>query len=164
MTTLWGPLLHADGARFRLWAPSSDAVSLEVEGMDPIPMRATGDGWYEADAPARAGARSRFRPSPDLLVPDPAARAQAEDVHGASVLVDDGAYRWRNAGWRGRPWHETVLYELHAGTCGGYNGIRAMLPRLRDLGVTAVELMPIAAFPGGRNWGCPHCGWSSGGP
>ncbi|MFC7736799.1 malto-oligosyltrehalose trehalohydrolase [Roseomonas sp. GCM10028921] len=153
MTTLWGPLLHADGARFRLWAPSSASVSLEVEGMDPIPMRATGDGWYEADAPARAGARYRFRTSPDLLVPDPAARAQAESVHGASVLVDDSAYQWRNAGWRGRPWHETVLYELHAGTCGGYNGIRAMLPRLRDLGVTAVELMPVAAFSGGRNWG-----------
>jgi maltooligosyltrehalose trehalohydrolase len=152
-TTLWGPLLRPDGATFRLWAPSADSVSLEVEGMEPIPMQPKGQGWYAADAPASPGARYRFRTAPDLLVPDPAARAQAEDVHGASVLVDDAAYQWRNAEWRGRPWHETVLYELHAGTSGGYNGIRAMLPRLRDLGVTAVELMPIAAFPGGRNWG-----------
>ena len=152
-TTLWGPLLRPDGATFRLWAPSAESVSLEVEGMARIPMQPKGEGWYAADAPARPGARYRFRTSPDLLVPDPAARAQAEDVHGASVLVDDAAYQWRNADWRGRPWHETVLYELHAGTSGGYNGIRAMLPRLRDLGVTAVELMPIAAFPGGRNWG-----------
>ncbi|MFC0385434.1 malto-oligosyltrehalose trehalohydrolase [Muricoccus vinaceus] len=152
-TSFWGPILHEEGATFRLWAPSSEGVSLEIEGMAPVPMRAAGGGWFSADAPARAGARYRFRTSPDLLVPDPAARAQAEDVHGASVLVDNDAYRWRNAGWRGRPWHETVLYELHVGTCGGYAGVRAMLPRLRELGVTAVELMPLAAFPGGRNWG-----------
>ncbi|MBP0443457.1 malto-oligosyltrehalose trehalohydrolase [Roseomonas sp. SSH11] len=153
MTTLWGPLLHEGGATFRLWAPSSEGVTLEVEGLDPIPMKAMGEGWYAADAPARPGARYRFRTSPDLLVPDPASRAQAEDVHGASVLVDHGAYRWRDGDWRGRPWHETVLYELHVGACGGYNGVKALLPRLRDLGVTAVELMPLAAFPGGRNWG-----------
>ncbi|MFH5925847.1 malto-oligosyltrehalose trehalohydrolase [Roseomonas xinghualingensis] len=151
--SLWGPLLHDDGATFRLWAPSSDGVTLEVEGMDPVPMRAAGEGWYAADAPVKPGARYRFRVSPDLLVPDPAARAQAEDVHGASVLIDHASYRWRHADWRGRPWHETVLYELHVGACGGYAGVRAMLPRLRDLGITAVELMPLAAFPGDRNWG-----------
>jgi maltooligosyltrehalose trehalohydrolase len=150
---LWGPVLRENGATFRLWAPSSEAVSLEVEGMEPIPMQAVGEGWYAADAPAKPGARYRFRVSADLLVPDPAARAQAEDVHGASVLIDQGSYQWRNTEWRGRPWHETVLYELHVGACGGYAGVRALLPRLRDLGITAVELMPLAAFPGGRNWG-----------
>jgi maltooligosyltrehalose trehalohydrolase len=116
-------------------------------------MQAVGEGWYAADAPAKPGARYRFRVSPDLLVPDPAARAQAEDVHGASVLIDQRRYQWRNTEWRGHPWHETVLYELHVGACGGYAGVRALLPRLRDLGITAVELMPLAAFPGGRNWG-----------
>jgi maltooligosyltrehalose trehalohydrolase len=153
MAMLWGPVLREDGATFRLWAPSSEAVSLEVEGMEAIPMQAVGEGWYAADAPAKPGARYRFRVSPDLLVPDPAARAQAEDVHGASVLIDHRSYQWRNTEWRGRPWHETVLYELHVGACGGYAGVRALLPRLRDLGITAVELMPLAAFPGGRNWG-----------
>jgi maltooligosyltrehalose trehalohydrolase len=153
MTTLWGPLLHEKGATFRLWAPSSDAVSLEVEGLEPIPMCAMGEGWFSAEAPARAGARYGFRTAPDLLVPDPASRAQAEDVHGPSVLVDHSSYPWRNTAWRGRPWHETVLYELHAGTSGGFAGICAMLPRLRDLGVTAVELMPIADFSGAQNWG-----------
>ena len=151
--TFWGPLIHEGGATFRLWAPSSEGVTLEVEGRDPLPMTPAEGGWFTAEAPARPGDRYRFRTSPDLLVPDPASRAQAEDVHGASVLVDHAAYAWRNDGWRGRPWHETVLYEVHAGACGGYAGIRAMLPRLRDLGVTAVELMPVAAFPGGRNWG-----------
>jgi maltooligosyltrehalose trehalohydrolase len=153
MTTLWGPLLHERGATFRLWAPSAESVLLEVEGMQPLPMEARGGGWYAVDAPARPGARYRFRTAPDLLVPDPASRAQAEDVHGASVLVDHGAYAWRDAAWRGRPWHETVLYELHVGTLGGYAGVQALLPRLKELGVNAVELMPLAAFPGGRNWG-----------
>jgi maltooligosyltrehalose trehalohydrolase len=152
-TMLWGPLLHEGGATFRLWAPSAQSVSLEVEGMDPIPMQAAGEGWYAADAAVKPGARYRFRVSPDLLVPDPASRAQAEDVHGPSVLVDHSAYQWKTTDWYGRPWHETVLYELHVGTCGGYAGVKGMLPRLRDLGVTAVELMPLNAFPGGRNWG-----------
>jgi maltooligosyltrehalose trehalohydrolase len=152
-TMLWGPLLHEGGATFRLWAPSAQSVSLEVEGMDPIPMQAAGEGWYAADAAVKPGARYRFRVSPDLLVPDPASRAQAGDVHGPSVLVDHSAYQWKTTDWYGRPWHETVLYELHVGTCGGYAGVKAMLPRLRDLGVTAVELMPLNAFPGGRNWG-----------
>ncbi|MCR0983042.1 malto-oligosyltrehalose trehalohydrolase [Roseomonas populi] len=154
MTNLWGPVIHEAGATFRLWAPSSDKVALEVEGMEPIPMQARGDGWFTADAPARPGATYAFRTSPDLAVPDPAARAAGPGgVHGPSVLVDHAAYPWKDGAWRGRPWHETVLYELHAGACGGYNGVRALLPRLRDLGVTAVELMPLAAFPGGRNWG-----------
>jgi maltooligosyltrehalose trehalohydrolase len=151
---LWGPRLHANGATFRLWAPSCDSVSLEIEGMPPIPMQPAGNGWYAADAPARPGAEYAFRTAPDLAVPDPAARAVgSRGVHGPSVLVDHAAYPWRDADWRGRPWHETVLYELHAGACGGYDGVRAMLPRLRDLGVTGVELMPLAAFAGDRNWG-----------
>ncbi len=150
--TLWGPVLRDDGATFRLWAPSARTVALEIDSRAPVPMRAGADGWFTADAPARPGDRYRFR-ADDLLVPDPASRAQAGDVHDASVLVDPAAYAWRNASWRGRPWHETILYELHAGTCGGFAGIRAMLPRLRDLGVTAVELMPVADFPGPRNWG-----------
>ena len=153
MMKLWGPLVRDHDATFRLWAPSSEGVALEVEGMEPLPMRAAGNGWFTAEAPARPGARYAFRVTPDLLVPDPASRAQAEDVHGPSLLVDHAAYPWRNVGWRGRPWHETVLYELHAGACGGFAGVRAMLPRLAELGITAVELMPVAAFPGGRNWG-----------
>nr|WP_020648869.1 malto-oligosyltrehalose trehalohydrolase [Solimonas variicoloris] len=74
-------------------------------------------------------------------------------MHGASLVVDPRAYRWRHDGWRGRPWHETVLYELHAGCCGGYGGVAAQLPALAALGITAIELMPLAEFPGTRNWG-----------
>ena len=81
-------------------------------------------------------------------MPDPASRAQADDVHGPSLVVDPRAYRWRNTDWRGRPWEETVLYELHAGLLGGFAGVQRELPRLADLGITAIELMPINDFPG----------------
>jgi maltooligosyltrehalose trehalohydrolase len=153
--TRWGATLLADGTRtrFRLWAPDSAACGLEIEGRVPLDMRRSDDGWFEAEAPVGAGARYRFRVSPDLAVPDPASRLQAGDVHDASVVVDPRGYAWRNAGWRGRPWHETVLYEVHVGAMGGFKGVEAALPRLRDLGITAVELMPINDFPGRRNWG-----------
>ncbi|MBL6458595.1 malto-oligosyltrehalose trehalohydrolase [Belnapia sp. T6] len=153
-TTTWGTtLLAPDRTRFRLWAPESAEVALEIEGRAPQPMQAAGEGWFEAEAPVGAGARYRFRVSPDLAVPDPASRLQAGDVHDASVVVDPAAYRWTHAEWRGRPWHETVLYEVHAGTMGGFAGVEAALPRLKELGVTAIELMPINDFPGRRNWG-----------
>ncbi len=151
----WGAELLAGSAttRFRIWAPSSPAVSVEVEGRPAQVLVPEGDGWFSADATAGAGVRYRYRVTPDLLVPDPASRAQAGDVHDASIVVDPRAYEWRNAGWRGRPWHETVLYEIHVGAVGGFQALERDLPRLRDLGVTAIELMPIADFPGSRNWG-----------
>jgi len=154
MTTLWGPQPRpGGGTRFRLWAPGSDAVLLEVEGRAPEPMSPQGQGWFVADAPVGAGARYRFRVRPDLVVPDPAARAQAEGVHGASLLTDPDSYSWQHPGWAGRPWHEAVIYEVHAGTMGGFDGVRAALPRLKALGVTAIELMPVAEAPGTRGWG-----------
>jgi maltooligosyltrehalose trehalohydrolase len=150
----WGAEpLAPDRTRFRLWAPDSPEVALVVEGDAPLPMRATGEGWFEAEAPVGAGARYRFRVLDGLLVPDPASRRQDGDVHDPSVVVDPRAYAWRHAGWRGRPWHEAVIYECHAGAMGGFAGVRDALPRLAELGVTAVELMPIADFPGARNWG-----------
>ena len=91
-----------------------------------------------------------------MRVPDPASRQQAESVHGPSVVVDPLAYQWRSAGWRGRPWTEAVLYELHAGTfsdSGDFAGVQRKLDWLADLGVTAIELMPVADFAGWRNWG-----------
>ena len=155
----WGAELLPDGTRtrFRLWAPSAREVALEIADHPPAPMQPEPDGWFALEAAAPAGTRYRFQARLEdgstLPVPDPAARYQPDDVHGFSQVVDPRAHAWRNTGWKGRPWHETILYELHAGTCGGYAGIRAMLPRLKALGVTAVELMPIAEFPGPRNWG-----------
>jgi len=146
-------LIGEQRTQFRLWAPAQEKVSVDIEGAAPVPMGRLADGWFEADVPCGAGTSYRYRLPNDLAVPDPASRSQADDVHGPSLVVDPRAYRWRNTGWRGRPWEETVLYELHAGLLGGFLGVQRELQRLADLGITAVELMPINDFPGTRNWG-----------
>ena len=146
-------LLGSDRTRFRLWAPAQRTVSLEIEGQPTQPMARAEDGWFRIDAQCGAGTRYRYRLETGLAVPDPASRAQDKDVHEPSLVVDPRAYRWKHPNWRGRPWPEAVLYELHAGTMGGFSSVQAALPKLADLGITAVELMPINDFPGSRNWG-----------
>ncbi len=147
-----GPVLKGGETQFSLWAPSVAGVSLRIDQGEPKPMQAE-DGWFTATAPAPAGTPYSFVLPDGLHVPDPASRAQQDDVHGPSLVVDPAAYAWQATGWQNRPWHEAVIYELHPGAFGGFTGIRAQLPRLRELGVTAVELMPIADFPGKHNWG-----------
>jgi maltooligosyltrehalose trehalohydrolase len=148
-----------DATRFRLWAPSHASVELELDcaqGRARLAMQRDADGWHELVTPAAPGARYRFVVGEGLLVPDPASRFNPDDVHGASEVVDPLAYRWQNAAWRGRPWHEAVVYELHIGTFtpeGTFGAAAARLPALAELGVTAIELMPVADFPGARNWG-----------
>ena len=148
------------GVRFRLWAPAARVVEVKLEHeSDPrfLPMDAEGEGWFALATPAaRPGTRYRFRIDAGMEVPDPASRYQPDDVNGPSVVVDPDAYAWQHPDWRGRPWHETVLYELHVGTftpAGTFEGLRERLGHLVELGVTAIELMPIADFSGGRNWG-----------
>jgi len=149
----FGPLrLGPDQTRFRLWAPGADAVALELDGAAPVPMTAKADGWFECDVACGAGTRYRFRVA-DVSFPDPASRLQDRDVHDFSVVTDVDSFDWQHDAWRGRPWHETVLYELHPGLYGGFAGITQRLSGLARLGVTAIELMPIADFPGPRNWG-----------
>ncbi len=147
--------------RFRLWAParSSVAIELDAPGARPrrLAMSAIAGGWHELEAPnAPAGTRYRFMLGDGVALPDPASRRNPQDVHGPSEVVDPLAYEWRDAAWRGRPWREAVIYELHVGAFtreGTFAAARARLPELAELGVTAVELMPVADFPGGRNWG-----------
>lgn len=154
-TLPFGATLTASGETlFRLWAPAAAGVQVEVDGLPAAAMRpAKEQGWFECALPCGAGTRYRFRLANGLLVPDPAARAQAADVHEASLVVDPRAYPWQHPTWKGRPWTDTVLYELHAGTCGGFKGVQGLLPDLAALGITAVELMPVNDFPGTRNWG-----------
>lgn len=153
-------LLAGGGARFRLWAPSARRVDLALTSRPEaalLPMPARGGGWYECEVEAAdASTRYAFRIDGDLLVPDPASRFNPDDVHGPSALVDPRAYAWRDAGWAGRPWQEAVVYELHVGTFTAQGSFVAAIERLDDLvqlGVTAIELMPVADFPGRRNWG-----------
>lgn len=146
----------ADGVRFRLWAPKARSVALALEGRAAVPMTAEPDGWYALTTRA-AAAGSRYRYIVDGQgVPDPAARFQPQDVHGASEVVDAEAYDWQDGAWHGCKWEEIVLYELHVGTfseSGDYAGVARHLDHLAALGVTALELMPLATFAGRRGWG-----------
>jgi maltooligosyltrehalose trehalohydrolase len=146
-------LIEPDQTRFRIWAPAQRTVSVAIEDRASLAMTRSDEGWFEAEADCRAGAHYRYVLQDGTRVPDPASRAQSGDVHDDSVVVDPASYRWRRRDWRGRPWHEAAFYELHVGTLGGFNGVARELPRLADLGITAIELMPIADFPGTRNWG-----------
>ncbi|MEZ5875176.1 MAG: malto-oligosyltrehalose trehalohydrolase [Hyphomicrobiales bacterium] len=145
------------GARFKLWAPAQDKVSVLTGSGATIPMTKTGDGWFEVTTDAvTPGDSYHFVLADGMRVPDPAARAQMGDVHGPSRLVDPRSYAWRNPDWKGRPWQEAVIYELHTGTFsadGTFDGIAADLERLVDVGVTALEIMPVAQFAGNRGWG-----------
>ncbi|MEW6257490.1 MAG: malto-oligosyltrehalose trehalohydrolase [Pseudomonadota bacterium] len=153
----FGTDMTADGVRFRLWAPLHDRVSLKLEGAGPLTMSAAPDGWHEISVPgAAAGTRYRFMLPDGMEVPDPASRFQPDDVHGPSEVIDPRAYAWACADWAGRPWEDMVLYELHVGAFTPEGTFRAAIERLdhlRDLGVTGIELMPVADFPGARNWG-----------
>ena len=146
-------LVERNRTRFRLWAPAQHMVSVAIEGRAPATMTRNDDGWFEAEVNCGAGTHYHYVLENGLPVPDPAARAQSGDVHGESIVVDPASYRWRHTEWRGRPWREAAFYELHVGTLGGFAAVAREVPRLARLGITAIELMPIAEFPGARNWG-----------
>ncbi len=151
----FGAELVCDMVRFRLWAPRARSVALQLADA-LLSMHAESEGWF-ALTTDRAGPGARYRYVVDgKAYPDPASRCQPEGVHGASEVVDPGAYVWTASGWHGRSWEEIVLYELHLGTfseTGDFAGAIRRLDHVRELGATAVELMPIAEFPGNRGWG-----------
>jgi maltooligosyltrehalose trehalohydrolase len=156
----FGAELRSDGSvRFRLWAPKSRGVELCLEkpGAKSIPLPAAGHGWFELITPeAGAGSLYRFQIDGVLKVPDPASRFQPSDVNGPSEVIDPRAFAWTDDQWQGRPWEEAVIYELHVGTFtpeGTFRGVERKLDYLTDLGVTALELMPLADFAGNRGWG-----------
>lgn len=155
----FGAAVLPDGSvRFAFWAPLQERVGLYlVDGNEVLPMERLEEGWHRL-VTDRAGAGSRylFELQDGMRVPDPASRRQPEDVHGPSEVVDPHAHGWTDSGWLGRPWHEAVVYELHVGTFAAEGTFRAALERLDHvaaLGVTAIELMPVADFPGRWNWG-----------
>lgn len=163
-------LLPRGGVVYRLWAPDQQEVVLERFGADgrlreARVLRPDDAGWVRHEAPdAGPGERYRYRvprapgaPAADgLAVPDPASRSNPDGVHGPSEVVDPNAFVWQHDGWTGRPWHEAVLYELHVGSFtpeGSFRAAARKLPALAALGITAVELMPLASFGGRRGWG-----------
>jgi malto-oligosyltrehalose trehalohydrolase len=157
----FGAQFHpGEGTTFRLWGPRAEQVTLQVsEGPSrlALQMKRSDAGWFELVTDrAHPGTRYQYEINGDLKVPDPASRFQPADVHGPSEVIDPAEFNWEYADWRGRPWNEAVIYELHVGAFssdGTFSGVEQKLDYLADLGVTAIELMPVSDFPGARNWG-----------
>ena len=138
----FGAELRPDGmVRFRLWAPGQDRVALVLDEREQsLTMSRSEDGWFELVTAAAPGSRYRYQLDNGLRVADPAARAQQADVQGPSLVVDPNHYAWQNPAWAGRPWSETVLYELHVGTFseeGTFEGAREKLAHLREARASA---------------------------
>lgn len=151
---------HVDGVTFRLWAPAAHRVDLVLHAAPQsrlVSMTAVGDGWFEQFVTsANSTTRYLFQIDAAAIVPDPASRFNPDGVHGPSLVTDPQTFCWRDLDWRGRPWEEAVIYELHVGTFstdGTFAETVAKLDALADMGVTAIELMPVAAFAGKRGWG-----------
>jgi len=140
----------------RVWAPAAQLVELVIDDLG-VPMTQDEEGYWTAEAQAHAGARYGFRlDGGDRIYPDPASRFQPDGPHGLSALVDPASFRWHDAGWPGVSLEGQVLYELHVGTFtreGTWQAATRELAELRALGITAIELMPIAEFDGAFGWG-----------
>jgi maltooligosyltrehalose trehalohydrolase len=157
------PLPDGRGVRFRLWAPCATTIALQIRrGAGPaasyqLPAGCRDAGCWELLVDdARAGDRYAYSIDGRDPLPDPAGRFLPDGVHGWSEVIDPNAFPWTDAAWRGLDPRQAVIYELHVGTFtpeGTFAAAAAKLPLLRDLGVTAIELMPLADFPGRRNWG-----------
>lgn len=150
-----------NGTRFRVWAPRAERVEVLLYAGDSIdaiyPLAPEESGYFSAHiSGVSPGTRYYYRLDGGMPLPDPAARFQPLGVHGPSQVIDPAAYVWSDAGWQGLPLDDMVIYELHTGAATAEGTFEALIERLgalRDLGVTAIELMPVADFPGGRNWG-----------
>ena len=162
---LFGALPAGEGVRFRVMVATTAAepqrkVELVLQSgqrAGTFPLQPVDRGVYETFVPgAQPGDRYSYRLNGGMLRPDPASRYQPDGVHGASEVIDAGTYQWRDHGWRGDRRGDRILYELHVGTFtpeGTFDAARRRLPYLADLGVTTIELMPVADFAGMRNWG-----------
>jgi maltooligosyltrehalose trehalohydrolase len=148
--------IDSGGVEFRVWAPDTGVLSLQIEQRSPLPMEREGEDFELIVADARAGDLYSFAFADGRARPDPVSRSQPYGVHGPSQIVDPDAFAWSDERWKGSALSELILYELHVGTFtpeGTFAAAIAKLEHLKELGVTAVELMPVGEFPGARNWG-----------
>ncbi|MEA9786749.1 malto-oligosyltrehalose trehalohydrolase [Xanthomonas campestris pv. raphani] len=153
-TPAWGAWPAGDGqVRFALWAPDAHTVEVIFDSGERAALQRQDDGFFSGVVACALDARYRYRVDGQTPVPDPASRWQPDGVHGSSAVQRVDGYHWTHTQWQGRPWDEAVIYELHVGACSGYAGVQAQLPQLAAMGITAIELMPLSAFPGAHNWG-----------
>jgi maltooligosyltrehalose trehalohydrolase len=152
---LLGPVPVDGGVEFRVWAPNVATVAVRLADGDHALAHA-GDGVFEAVLPAAPGDDYLFALDGEHAWPDPLSRFQPQGVGGPSRVVDPGRFRWTDGDWNGLSLEELVIYELHVGTfseAGTFDGVVPYLGELRELGVSTIELMPVATFPGNRGWG-----------
>ena len=157
---LIGAHFHAGkGTSFCVWAPFAKKVEVILHSGEErsIPLEKNDHGYWKGRSEmAKPGTRYIFRLNGELDRPDPASRSQPDGVHAASEVIDHGHFNWTDQEWKGMPLRKMIIYELHVGTFtdqGTFDGVIEKLPELLDLGITAIELMPVAQFPGDRNWG-----------
>ena len=156
-----GAFFESAGVSFRVWAPTRSHVDLVLDPLGSAPRRErlqqSADGTFSGTFDTvRPGDLYLYLLDGDGPYPDPCSRYQPQGVHGPSAVVDPSEFEWSDHGWQGVPVERAVIYELHVGTFtpdGTFAGVAERLPYLAELGVTAIELMPIADFPGSRNWG-----------
>lgn len=157
--TLGARPLGGGRCAFRVWSPGRAAVELRLEapGARAVPLEAEGEGYWSAVVEGvEPWALYRYSLDGAAARPDPASMSQPRGVHGPSGIVDHAAFRWDDSRWRGIPLDKLVLYELHVGTFseqGTFDAVITRLPELAALGINALQIMPIAQFPGDRNWG-----------
>ncbi|HEY0433574.1 MAG TPA: malto-oligosyltrehalose trehalohydrolase, partial [Chitinophagaceae bacterium] len=142
---------------FSVWAPLRQSMTLHIVSPreQKISMQKDADGYFSADVPVRPGARYFFMPDGEKDLPDPGSSFQPDSVHGPSEVVDD-IFTWTDDAWKGIPFRDLIIYELHVGTFtpeGTFDAVIGKLDHLLDTGINAIEIMPVAQFPGGRNWG-----------
>ena len=152
-----GATLQETGTIFRVWAPRCTSLDVVIEGRRPMPLSPRDHGLFELQVPGiAAGMKYQYRLDGERYRPDPVSRFQPEGVHGPSVIIDATRFPWTDQGFRGHALADLVFYELHVGTFTAAGTFEAVIPHLQqlvDLGVTAIELMPVAEFPGSRNCG-----------
>src|SRR5687768_8315757 len=157
--TLGATVLGGGKTTFRVWAPKRKHVEVCVEsraGLQTFSLEPEAQGYFRGTAPVGPGTRYRFRLDGADAFPDPCSRFQPEGPHGPSEVIDPLAYRWSDGAWRGLEPKGQVLYELHLGAFtpeGTWAAAVKKLPHVKDVGVTAVEVMPVHTFPGRFNWG-----------
>ncbi|MCG3110078.1 Malto-oligosyltrehalose trehalohydrolase [Metallosphaera sp. J1] len=150
---MFGPLIEEDGVNFSLWAPYCSRASLKL-GQEIIPMDRDEMGYFRVKAEAKPGDKYKFVTDRGEI-PDPASRFQPDGVHGYSQLVSP-LFPWEDQEWKGLRKEDLIIYEIHVGTFtseGTFEGVTHRLDYLSDLGITALEIMPVAQFPGKRGWG-----------
>lgn len=153
---MYGATMQGSECGFRVWAPHAKRMRLRIVGENDYEMQREEDGYFSLNRPSRAGERYFYIPDGNKPVPDPVSRLLPEGVHGPTEIVNPNEFVWSDQGWNGLELRDYILYELHIGTFtpqGTFEGVLERLQYLKLLGITVIELMPVAAFPGERNWG-----------